>query len=83
MAMRPRGSIGGCVAALADRKVGMVGALGRQIGNWVGPSWGRGLALPHDLNTTSCQWVSSGIGVVSGLLTGRLKTQPNKVAKGG
>ena len=68
--MRPQGSIGGCVAALADGKVGMVGAFGRQIGNWVGPSWGRGWALPHNLNTTLRQWVSSGIGIVSGLLTG-------------
>ena len=32
MAMRPQGSVGGCVAALVDGKVGMVGALGRQ--NW-------------------------------------------------
>ena len=72
MAMRPWGSIGGCVAALADGNVSMVGALSRQIGNWVGPSWGRGWALPHDLNTASCWWVSSGIGVVSGLPTGRL-----------
>ena len=38
MAMRPWGGIGGCVAALADGKVGAVGALGRQIGNWVGLS---------------------------------------------
>ena len=83
MAMRPRGGIGGCVAALADRKVSTVGALGRQIGNWVGLSWGKGWALPSNLNTASCQWVSSGIGIVSGLPTGRLKTWPNKVAKGG
>ena len=83
MAMRPWGSIGGCVAALADGKVSTVGALSRQIGNWVGPSWGKGWALAHDLNIMSCQQVSSGISIVSGLLTGGLKTQPNKVAKGG
>ena len=83
MAMRPQVGIGGCVAALADGKASMVGALGKQIENWVGPSWGKGWALPRNLNTTSCWWVFSGIGIVSGLPTGRLKTQPNKVAKGG
>ena len=83
MAMRPWGGIGGCVAALADGKVSTVGALGRQIGNWISPSWGRGWALPCNLNTVSCRWVSSGISIVSGLLTGRLQTRPNKVAKGG
>ena len=46
MAMRPRGGVGVCVAALADGKVNTVGSLGKRIGNWVGPSWGKGLALP-------------------------------------
>ena len=53
MAMRPRGSIGGCVAALGDGKVSTVGALSKQIENWVDPSRGRDRPCPV-ISTLHC-----------------------------